>query len=313
MSVLEKFSIKIPDIETAYSPEQEQTKDTFGYKWAKRDTYESEPVRRATRNWLMEKYCAGDPNQLSSWLSGGQKIILDAGCGPGITAVLFFGDHLKRHDYLGVDISDAVAVARTRFKEEQYQGDFLKMDLLEIPIPDESVDMIFSEGVLHHTDSTERSLKFLAKKLKAGGRFLFYVYAKKAVIREFTDDHIRAAISPLGNEEAWKALEPLTKLGKALGDLQIELDVPEEIPYLGIPKGKVDLQRFFYWNICKAFYRPEYTLDEMNLINFDWFRPLNCHRHSPEEIKTWCQEAGLEIERLYKEEAGISVVARKKS
>ena len=47
------------------------------------------------------------------------------------------------------------------------------------------MDLIFSEGVLHHTDSTERSIHYLAAKLKTGGRFLFYVYARKAVIRRW--------------------------------------------------------------------------------------------------------------------------------
>jgi len=183
---------------------------------------------------------------------------------------------------------------------------------LEIPIPDKSVDLIFSEGVLHHTDSTEQSLVALAKKLKKDGRFLFYVYAKKAVIREFSDDHIREQLRTMTDKEAWKALEPLTKLGIALGQLNVNLNVPEDIPYLGIKKGKINLQRFFYWNICKMYYRPEYNLDEMNHVNFDWFRPLNCHRHTPEEIKRYCKEAKLAIERMNIQEAGITVVALKR-
>ncbi len=48
----------------------------------------------------------------------------------------------------------------------------------------------------------------------------------------------------------------------------------------------------------------------MNHVNFDWFRPLNCHRQTPDEVRQWCQEAGLEIERMDLQEAGITVVAR---
>lgn len=297
---------------TEHSATQTQTRDTFGFKWARRDTYESDSMKDASRAWLLERYCSGEPNQLSSWLAGGRKIILDAGCGAGFSALLFFGDHLKNHDYLGVDISDAVEVARTRFAEQGYPGDFLQCSLTDLPIPDASLDLIFSEGVLHHTDSTEHAIQYLATKLKPGGRFLFYVYAKKAVIREFTDDHIRNQLQPLSDEEAWKALEPLTKLGVELGKVDCEIEVPEDIPYLGIKKGRLNLQRFFYWNICKAYYRPEYTLDEMNHINFDWFRPLNCHRQTPEEVHQWVAEAGMEIEHMDMQEAGITVVARKK-
>ncbi|MBC7544908.1 MAG: class I SAM-dependent methyltransferase [Candidatus Sericytochromatia bacterium] len=295
----------------AHSDTQTQTKEIFGFKWAKRETYESDHVQDFARQWLFERYCNNDPQRLSDWLAGDRKIILDAGCGSGYSALLFFADHLKQHDYLGVDISSAVDVAKVRFAERDYPADFLQVSLLDLPVPDDSVDLIFSEGVLHHTDNTGDSIAYLAKKLRPGGRFLFYVYAKKAVIREFTDDHIRAEIKAMPDEQAWEALMALTKLGKVLGDLKIEIDIPEAIPYLGIPKGKLDLQRFFYWNICKLYYRPDYSLEEMNHINFDWFRPLNCHRHTRAEVEGFCQAAGLIIEALNEQESGITVVARK--
>ena len=141
---------------------------------------------------------------------------------------------------------------------------------------------------------------------------MFYVYLKKSVIREFTDDYIREQLLQYGNQEAWDKLIPLTKLGKALGELNIEIDVEEDIDLLGIKKGKLDLQRFFYWNICKAFYKPEYNIDEMNHLNFDWFRPLNCQRQTPEQVNQWCVEAGLEIEHQNIQEAGITIIAKKK-
>jgi arsenite methyltransferase len=311
MSAIEKLGIRSTLSGQTYSKAQEQTRDTFGFKWAKRATYESEAMKEAAKKWLFERYCDGDSRRLTDWLSGGRKIILDAGCGSGFSALLFFGDHLKSHDYLGVDISDAVEVARTRFRELGYPGDFLKASLTDLPIDDETLDVIFSEGVLHHTDDTGESIKYLSTKLKTGGRFMFYVYAKKSVIREFTDDHIREHLAPMADEEAWEALKPLTNLGQALGELNVEIEVPEDIPFLGITKGKMDLQRFFYWNVCKMYYRPEYSLEEMNHINFDWFRPMNCHRHTPEEVTGFCDRASLEIEHTNVQEAGITVVARK--
>ena len=292
------------------SKAQQQTESAFAFKWARRDTYESDAMRNTSRDWLLERYCGGGPGVVTGWLAGGRKRILDAGCGAGFSAMLLFGDHLRDHDYIGVDISDAADVARERFREAGYPGTFMKRDLLDLPLETESLDVIFSEGVLHHTDSTEGAIKALAPKLREGGRFLFYVYAKKALVRELTDDAVREAIRPLSDEDAWKALEPLTKLGIALGELGVEITVPEDIPFLGIKAGTVDLQRFFYWNICKAYYRPEFTPDEMNHINFDWFRPLNCHRHTPEEVSQWCSEANLEIERMDVQDAGITVVAR---
>ena len=112
-------------------------------------------------------------------------------------------------------------------------------------------------------------------------------------------------------EEAWRAMEPLTSLGVALGELDAELDVPEPIELLGIPAGRISVQRLFYWHVAKAFYRPDLTFDEMNHINFDWYVPTNAHRQSPEEVRAWCTAAGLTIEREVVEDAGITVIARK--
>lgn len=298
-------------IKVDYTPEQSQTESTFGYKWKMREFYENEEIKIKQKGWLIERYCGGAESKIDEWLSGGKKIIMDAGCGSGYSGMIFWSDKIKQHYFLGVDISDAVEVARVRFKEAGLPGDFIKVSLLDLPIPDNSVDIIFSEGVLHHTDSTEKSLIYLTSKLKKGGRFLFYVYVKKAPIREFTDDYIRNAIAKMDNDEAWEALMPLTKLGKALVELKTEIDVPEDIPYLGIKKGKIDIQRFFYWYICKMWVRPEVNLNEMNLVNFDWFRPLNCQRHTPDEVKQYCMNAGLEIEHIDVQEAGITVVAKK--
>ncbi len=313
MTALDKLGIKRKKIKNNnYSEKQEQTKNTFSYKWSIRKSYDSEIAQKRMREWLFEKYCNNDYDKVKEWLKGGRKIILDAGCGSGYSALLLFGKLLNKNYYLGVDISDSIKVAKKRFKEMNIKGDFLQADILNLPIDENSVDIIFAEGVLHHTDNTLMALKYLSSKLKKNGLFLFYVYAKKSVIREFTDDYIREKLKPLSDEEAWESLKPLTKLGKEIGKLNVVLKIPEDVPILGIKKGEMDIQRFFYWNICKAYYRPEYDLEEMNHINFDWFRPLNCHRHTINEIKEYCKISNLKIENLKKEEAGFTVVARKK-
>ena len=163
----------------------------------------------------------------------------------------------------------------------------------------------------------EETPKDVIAKLKDAGA----IYESFSTPEEVEARHREAGRDPklgydgfdrdLTDEQAWKALEPLTKLGIELGKLNAEIEIPEDIPYLGIKAGKMDVQRFFYWNICKAYYRPEFTLDEMNHINFDWYVPTNAHRQSPEEVRAWCTAAGLTIEREVVEDAGITVIARK--
>ncbi|SHI76064.1 Methyltransferase domain-containing protein [Malonomonas rubra DSM 5091] len=296
--------------ESLVSDKQKQTRDCFGFKWDKRDTFESPAVRSKAKKWLHDRY--GDIAQ-SPWLSkhGKRPLVVDAGCGAGFSALEFFGEILDDIDYLGVDISNAVDVAKKRFTESAAPGAFIQADITKLPLDEGSVDIVFSEGVLHHTDSTENAIKALSKLLKKDGRFLFYVYKKKGPIREYTDDYVRDKLQGLTSEEAWAKLLPLTRFGQVLGELDIEIDVPEAIDLLEIPAGKIDLQRFFYWNVFKAFYRPEFDLQETNHVNFDWFFPANAQRQSPEEVRRWCAEAGLLIEREKVEDAGITIVARK--
>ena len=134
----------------------------------------------------------------------------------------FFDEKLREHSYIGVDISTAVEIAKKRFKERCIPGQFIQRSVtdFEDKIEDKSVDIIFSEGVLHHTDNTCDALCYLSRKLKDNGLFMFYVYKKKAPIREYSDDFIREAIQEMSDDDANKALMPLTKLGKVLGDLK---------------------------------------------------------------------------------------------
>lgn len=287
------------------SRSQQQTSETFGYKWHRRDTFESPAVLNHVKSWLRQRY--GDPATMN-WLADG-SVVVDAGCGAAMSGIELFGDHIGRLHYVGADISEAVDAGLARFRERGLLGEFVQCDLNSLPFLPGSVDVLFAEGVLHHTDSTRNALLSLTKLLRPGGRFMFYVYRRKGPIREFTDDFIRDKLQTMTPEQAWNAIIPLTRLGKALGELKTTVDVPESVDLLDIPAGEIDVQRLFYWHIFKAFYRPDMTIDEMAHINFDWYAPRNAHRQSIEEVRVWCDEAGLAIEREVVEDAGITIVA----
>jgi SAM-dependent methyltransferase len=297
--------------ERVMSPDQAQTADVFGFKWRQRHTFDTPAMTAKAASWMVEKY--GDVASAAWWDEYGPlPVVVDAGCGAALSAIELFRTRLGSVRYVGVDVSDAVDTATQRFSARGLDAAFIQTDLGRVPLADGTVDVLFSEGVLHHTDSTEEALKELSRLLKPGGRFLFYVYRTKAPVREFTDDYVRDRLQDMSPEEAWDALMPLTRLGHALGELHAEIDVPEAIGLLGIPAGRIDVQRLFYWYFCKAFHHPDFTLDEMNHLNYDWYAPPNAHRQTPEQVRAWCKEAGLEIEREHLEESGITVVARKR-
>jgi SAM-dependent methyltransferase len=291
---------------------QKQTEETFGFKWKKEDTFDSRASTKRMRKWLFEKY--NDPQDWLSLILNKNPLVLDAGCGAGLSGFEYWGGVMSRIRYLGVDISEACYVAAKRANEKKYnRAVFMRSNIDQLPFESPLFDLIFSEGVLHHTDSTKNSFKHLCKFLRPEGLFMFYIYRKKGPIREFTDDYIREKLQAISPEQAWKAIEPLSKLGIELGKLNVEIDVPESIDILGLPCGKINLQRFFYWHICKAFYDPSLTFDEMHHINFDWFAPKNAHRHTVDEVKDWCRTQKLEIQHMKEEISGITCVAKKRA
>lgn len=240
-----EFVVKdgIPRTNHYGSGPQTQTERVFGFKWNQRDTYDSDQMLKHARSWLLSRY--GDFN---AWLAehGERPLLIDAGCGAAMSSIELFGDTTQDMRYFGIDISAAVDVARRRFIERGWTGGFMQADICDLPFPPSSVDLIFAEGSLHHTDSTEHSLKSLAHLLKPGGRFLFYVYRRKGPLREFTDNYIRHRLHEMSPSDAWTALEGLTRLGIALGELDVEVEVPEPVDLLDIPAGRINIQRLFY-------------------------------------------------------------------
>ena len=302
----------IPRIGQHISADQAATREMFGFKWTQEDTFTRPEALEMMRGWLESRY--GRVSEAPWWDEYGERpLVLDAGCGAGVSGLEVFGPLGDRIRYLGVDMTPAVEVARRRFRDAGlHNAEFVQADLRTLPLAPGSVDVIFSEGVLHHTDSTEGALKAIAPLLRPGGRILFYVYRRKSLIREFTDDAIREQLQHMTPEEAWKALEPLTKLGIALGELNVEVEIPDDIDLLGIKAGRVNLQRLFYYDIAKAYYDPDMTFGEMHHINFDWYAPKHAFRQSEEEVRRWCDEAGLDIEAEHVHRSGITITARRR-
>ena len=137
------------------SENQTQTSEVFGYKWHQRDTFESDNARAAMRNWLRQRY--GAPESMR-WLERG-SILVDVGCGAARSSVELFGEKLRDVRFVGTDISNAIDVAADSFRSVGLAGDFLQCDLNKLPFRESSCDVIFSEGVLHHTDFDRARLR----------------------------------------------------------------------------------------------------------------------------------------------------------
>jgi arsenite methyltransferase len=297
----------VPRFVTTQDAHQLQTERSFGYKWHQHSSYDSEEFQAAFRDWMVRRYGFQDLGAMQHYFSRRNRI-LDAGCGSGFSASLY----LTRIEgmWFGVDISDAVDVARERIGAIA-GTQFIQADMLDLPFPPGTFDTIFAEGTLHHTPSTERALKSLAPLLAASGEFLFYVYRQKAPVREFTDDYVRNIISPLDPAEAWEQLRPLTQLGQALAELHATIELADDIPILGIKAGRHDVQRLIYWHFAKLFWNDKFSFEENHHINFDWYHPRYAHRQTETEIRRWCDEALLTVKHFDAQDSGFTVRAVK--
>ena len=298
----------VPRLVPVIDQQQEQTQEGFAYKWQRNSNFGAEPGHRAMQlQAYREWFGVASGDDFAPHMQG--KTVLNAGCGCGRNE--FVWGHLPKK-IVDVDISAAIDVCRKNWGHDP-RFTFLQADVLRLPFADATFDVVWSEGVLHHTPSTKQALRSCVRVLKPGGRILFYVYRQKAPLREFADDHIRARIADMSPEQAWQALEPLTRLAKTFSDLNVNVTIDEDVELLGFKAGTYNLQRFMYYNVMKFFWNDGLTFDENVHLNFDWYYPKYCWRHTAAEVRGWLEEFGLREVALYEADSGLGVIADKTS
>jgi len=288
---------------------QRSTQESFSEKWERiPDWGYDKKTKNFQLQWYLQRYGWGSLQNLTDFLAT-QQFILDAGTGLGRDAKLYSEN--TGGQVFAIDISSRAINTAYSHLGHLPNLHLIQADLTRLPFRESFFDFIACDQVIHHTPNTEESFKRLVRFLKPGGEIAVYVYAKKGPIREFCDDYIRSYTTKLSAEECYRFSEAITKLGKSLSELNVEISVPEDIPLLQIEAGKYDLQRFIYWNVLKCFWNPDFDFNANVMVNFDWYHPKDAHRHTPEEVRKWFDDAGLEIIHFDVSLSGTSVRAKK--
>src|SRR5215831_1986718 len=80
-------------------------------------------------------------------------------------------------DYTGVDLTEAaIDLARRRFQLFDLPGSFRPADAEHLDFPDQSFDLVYSHGVLHHTPDTAGAVKEIHRVLRPRGRAIVMLY-----------------------------------------------------------------------------------------------------------------------------------------
>jgi len=100
--------------------------------------------------------------------------VLEIGCGVGTDGLQFARAGAT---YTGVDLTDAaIELARKNFASAGLKGEFRVADAEHLEFADESFDLVYSHGVLHHTPDIEAALREIHRVLKPGGRAVVMLY-----------------------------------------------------------------------------------------------------------------------------------------
>jgi len=163
------------------------------YKEEVQDQWDNNPVgthyARATephtREWFEEveahryrEYAPWMPSLMEFDRHAGDEV-LEIGAGIG-TDLSQFARHGAR--VTDVDLSAGhLALAEENFAHRKLAGRFVHHDAEALPFDDRSFDLVYSNGVLHHTPDTRRVVEEIYRVLKPGGRAIVMVYAERSL------------------------------------------------------------------------------------------------------------------------------------
>jgi len=197
-----------------------------------------------------------------AWYRG--KRVLDAGCGHGRYLAAFRG--LGADRVVGLDAGRGPEIAGAPLAEEGIA--VVQGSVLAPPFRNASFDLVFSDGVLHHTPDPRAAYLALARLVKPGGALYVWVYPREGRLREGLFGAARAVTTRLPGS-----------VTRALAFFLAPLTLGVR-SYSGTRFGRAT------WAECAQ-------------VVHDWLAPPLQSHHTFEEVAGWAREAGLgDLERL---------------
>jgi ubiquinone/menaquinone biosynthesis C-methylase UbiE len=104
--------------------------------------------------------------------------VLEIGVGLGTDHLQFARAGARLH---GIDLTErGVELVRARLALEELSSDLRVADAEALPFADDTFDVVYSWGVLHHTPDTARAISEAVRVSRPGGRICIMVYSRHA-------------------------------------------------------------------------------------------------------------------------------------
>lgn len=104
--------------------------------------------------------------------------VLEVGVGLGTD---FIGFVRAGADAVGIDLTEAaVAAVRERLRQEELVAEVRTGDAESLPFEDDSFDLVYSYGVLHHTPDTSRAISEIRRVVRPDGEARIMLYSRRS-------------------------------------------------------------------------------------------------------------------------------------